>query len=431
MDYKELYRRKLVSVEEALSRIPDGAALTTSLCAIEPAALLSRLHTVADAGKRFRIYSALNMRDYPYLQDTAYADRITVDCLFAMGPDRKGHRAGMVNIVPGHLHSGIHRWAEVYQPNVFLGCVSAMDAHGYCRFSLSNMHEQEMVRRSDLVICEVNPNMPIVGGETEIHISQIDYLVESEAEIPVLPKGPITEEEETIGRYVASLVNDGDTIQLGIGGIPDAVANALMDKHDLGVHTEMMTSSMADLVEAGVVTNRKKNFMTGKMIATFALGSQKLYDLMDRNPAVWIMRGSYVNAPHIVAKNDNMVSINTAVEVDLSGQICSETIGTLHYSGSGGQNDTAEGAIHSKGGRSIIALRSTAKGGTVSTINAIHTPGAVVTLSRNNIDYVVTEYGIAPLRGRSVRERVRNLTAIAHPDFRETLRKDAEKLLLW
>lgn len=421
----------MTTVEDALAHIPDGAVVTTSLCAIEPQMLLSKLHTAADSGKHFRIFSALNMRDYTYLQDASYADRITVDCLFAMGPDRAGHRKGMVNAVPGHLHSGIHRWADVYQPNVFLGCVSPMDEHGYCRFSLSNMHEQEMVRRSDLVICEVNPNMPIVGGETEIHISEISCLVESDAAIPVLPKGPISPEEEVIGRYVASLVNDGDTIQLGIGGIPDAVANALLDKRDLGVHTEMMTSSMADLVEAGVITNRRKNFMPGKMVATFALGSQKLYDLLNNNPAVWIMRGSYVNNPFIVAKNDNMVSINSAVEVDLSGQICSETLGTLQYSGSGGQNDTAEGAIHSRGGRSIIALRSTAKKGTTSTINAIHTPGAVVTLSRNNIDYVVTEYGIAPLRGRSVRERVNNLVAVAHPDFRAQLRRDAQQLLLW
>lgn len=431
MDYQAMYREKLTSVEEALSKIKDGSVLTTSLCAIEPYTLLSQLHTVADSGKHFRIYSALNMNNYKYLQDPAYSDRITVDCLFAMGPDRVGHRNGQVHIVPGHLHSGIHRWAEVYQPNVFLGCVSPMDEHGYCRFSLSNMHEQEMARRADLVICEVNPNMPIVGGETEIHISEIDCLVEVNNPIPILPKGPISDEEMAIGQYVGSLVKDGDTIQLGIGGIPDAVANALMDKHDLGVHTEMITNSIADLVEAGVITNRKKNFMTGKMVGTFALGNQKLYNMLNNNPAVWIMRGSYVNDPSIVAKNDNMVSINTAVEVDLTGQICSETIGTLHYSGSGGQNDTAEGAIHSKGGRSIIALRSTAKKGTVSTINAIHTPGAVVTLSRNNIDYVVTEFGIAPLRGRSVKERVNNLIAVAHPDFREQLRKDAERLLLW
>lgn len=431
LDYQTMYREKLTSVEEALSHIQDGDAITTSLCANEPAVLLSQLHTVADAGKHIHIYSALNMGNYRYLQDTSYADRIRVDCSFAMGPNRTGHRKGMVHIVPGHLHNVTHRWADTYNPKVFLGCVSSMDEHGFLRFSLCNMHEQEMLRNADLVICEVNPNLPIVGGETEIHISEIDYLVESNMPIPTLPKEQPSEEEVKIGQFVASLVHDGDTIQLGIGGIPDAVAMSLMDKHDLGIHTEMLTSSMADLVEAGVITNRKKNFLPGKTVAAFILGNQKLYDMVHNNPSVWIMRASFVNNPSVIAKNDNMVSINTAVEVDLTGQVCSETIGSVHFSGSGGQNDTAEGAIHSKGGRSIIALHSTAKNGTISTINAIHTPGAVVTLSRNNIDYIVTEYGVASLRGRSVKDRVNNLIAVAHPDFRDQLRKDAERLLLW
>lgn len=431
MDYQALYDQKKVDVEEALSHIKSGDVLATSLCAMEPVALFDQLHTIAPRVENVRILTALVMGNYPFMQDAAYADKFTIESGFVMGMERKAHRAQQLNVLPGHLHNISARWAETHHPNVFLGCVSQMDEHGFCRFSLSNFHELDLLSKCDLVICQVNPNMPVVGGETEIHISQIDYLVEAYTEIPQLQPGINSEMEDTIGQYVASLVHDGDTIQLGIGGIPDASAKALMEKHDLGIHTEMITNSMADLIEAGVVTNRKKNFFKGKTVGTFALGNARLYRLLHNNPSVCIMRGSFVNDPSVIAHNDNMVSINTAIEVDLSGQVFSETLGTLQYSGSGGQNDTAEGAIHSKGGRSIIALHSTAKKGTVSTINAVATPGAVVTLSRNNVDYIVTEYGIAPMRGRSVRERVDNLIAIAHPDFRAQLRQDAQRLLLW
>ena len=193
----------------------------------------------------------------------------------------------------------------------------------------------------------------------------------------------------------------------------------------------MITSCIADLVECGVITNKKKTLYNGKIVGTFAFGDQKLYDMLDNNPSIMILSGSYVNDPFVVAQNDNMVSINTAIQVDLTGQICSESIGTRQYSGSGGQNDTAEGAIHSKNGRSIIALKSTVKDESVSTIQAILTPGSVVTLSRNNVDYIVTEYGIAALRGRSVVERVESLISIAHPKFREELRNQVEQYMLW
>jgi acyl-CoA hydrolase len=246
-----------------------------------------------------------------------------------------------------------------------------------------------------------------------------------------LPAATVGEIDKTIGAYVASLVNDGDTIQLGIGGIPNAVALAFMNKHDLGVHTEMITSSMAILAEAGVITGKKKSLHKGKMIGTFALGTQALYDFLDGNPAVQLLRGNYVNNPFVIAKNDNMVSINTALQVDLTGQVCSESIGLRTYSGSGGQNDTAEGAIHAKNGRSIIALYSTAKNGTISAIQPWLTPGAAVTLSRNNVDYIVTEYGIAPMKARTIKQRVENLIAIAHPDFRSELRALALKHEIW
>ena len=230
---------------------------------------------------------------------------------------------------------------------------------------------------------------------------------------------------------MASLVNDGDTIQLGWGGIPDAAAHSLMSKHDLGVHSEMLCNSMVDLVEAGVITGKKKSFMPGMMVGTFACGNQRLYDMLNNNPGVRLFRGSFTNDPRTVAMNDNFVAINAAVNVDLTGQICAESIGSRQYSGAGGQFDMCYGAIHSKGGRCIIALPSTQKDGTLSTISAQLTAGSAVTTLRNTIDYVVTEFGIAELRGRNFRQRVENLIAVAHPDFRAGLRRDAEKLMLW
>lgn len=426
-----MYQKKEVSVEEALSHIRDGSKIITSLCAQAPFLLLKHLHEVADAGKKFKIYSNMNLQAYPYLSDEKYRDRIDIDCLFQMVGDRVGHQKGLVNYVPGHLHDGTWRWAEINRPNVFIGAVSSMDENGYCRFSLSNIHEQAFARKADLVICEVNPNLPQVNGETEIHISDIDYVVASKEPVPVLPEqSRLSPIDEKIGEYVASLVKDGDTIQLGIGKMPDAVANSLLDKKDLGVHTELMSDAIYRLTEVGVVTNGRKTLHRGKSIATFAMGSQKLYSMMDQNPSVWIMSGNYVNHPGVIAQNDNMVSINTAIEVDLTGQVCSESIGSVQYSGTGGAVDTAQGASASKGGRSIIALHATAQKGKCSTINAVQTPGAIVTLSRNNVDYIVTEFGIAPMRGRNVRQRMDNLIAIAHPDFREEIKKAAEKTLL-
>jgi acyl-CoA hydrolase len=305
-----------------------------------------------------------------------------------------------------------------------------MDTHGYFKCSLCQIIEHKMAEICDLIILEVNPNMPEVGGDTFIHISQIDHLVEVDTPVPQLPKSAIGSVEETIGKYIAELVNDGDTIQLGIGSIPDAAALAFKSKKDLGVHTEMIGNSIADLVEAGTITGKKKSLHRGKIIGTFALGDKKLYDFMNNNPGVEILRGSYVNDPFVIAKNDNMVSINSCISVDLTGQINAESIGSRQYSGTGGASDTAYGAIHAKNGRSIIAVKSTVKKGTASSIVPVLAPGAIVSIQRNNIDYVVTEYGIAPLRGRSIKERVNNLIAVAHPDFRQELKAGAEQYWL-
>lgn len=429
--WQQLYHQKHTTVEEALSRIPDGAVIGHSFCAMEPKTLLGSLHTLQGKVGGLHVLRALDTGMYPFALDAACRDTFTVDSMFFMGPDRASHKLRMTSPIPTHLHNMTQRCYGYRRPNVALISVTPMDSYGYLRCSLCLIGEKELVEQADLVIAEVNPNLPYVHGETEFHITQIDALVEAQTPIPQLPRSQISETDRIIGAHIASLVNDGDTIQLGIGSIPDAAAQALMGKHDLGVHTEMLTNSLVDLAEAGVITGRKKSLHPGKIIGTFALGDQRLYDWMDDNPSVHLMRGCYVNDPFVVAQNDNMVSINTCVSIDLTGQVNSESVGFLHYSGSGGQNDTAFGANRARNGRSIIALHATAKSGTVSTITPVLAPGAVVTLSRNNVDYVVTEYGIAPMRGRPVRERVENLISIANPDFRAELRRGAEQYMLW
>lgn len=431
--YQQEYQNKLVSVDEALSHIKDGDVIGAGAAASEPAGLLGRLHTINGKVHGLKYYSGLGMRDYPFLSDPACQESFTVDCVFMMGAGRASHRKGLTNVYPAGLHNGAGRWMDHNPVNVFMVAVTPMDKHGYFRMSMCVIHEKEMLEKADLVIVEVTPDMPHIYGENEVHISQVDFVVEGNGKMPEIPNAQPTEVERAIGAHIAELIHDGDTIQLGIGGIPDSVGKCLMDKHDLGVHTEMITNGMLELVQAGVITGRKKTLHKGKIIGAFSLGSRELYDFMDHNPGIAMMPGNYVNHPSVIAQNDNMVSVNTTLNVDLCGQCASETIGSLQYSGSGGQSDTAIGALHAKGGRNIIAVKSVArtKQGDVSAINAQLPAGSVVTLSRNDIDYIVTEFGIAPMRGRSVRERVNNLIAVAHPDFRAQLRKDAEAYMLW
>lgn len=429
--YQEKYNSKKITVEEALTLINSGDEIVAGFCGLEPMAILGKLHTIKDRVQNVTVWHSLGMGNYEFYNKPEMKASFMTNSFFYGAGLRNAHSLGTVSFQPIHLHNGFIRKVQVKPPNIFIGTVTPMDRHGYVKTSLSALYEKVFIENADMVIMEVNSRLPNVGGDTELPIDEIDYIVEVDRPIPILPTAPINVTDRTIGEYVASLVNDGDTIQLGIGGIPNAVAQAFMDKRELGVHTEMITSSIADLAEAGVITGKKKSLYKGKIIGTFALGTQKLYDFMDDNPSVQLLRGEYVNNPFVVARNDNMVSINTGLQVDLTGQICSESIGLKTWSGSGGQNDTAEGAIHARNGRSIIALNSTAKNGSVSTIQPWLTPGAAVTLSRNNIDYIVTEYGIATMKARTIKQRVDNLIAIAHPNFRQELREAAFKHDIW
>ena len=425
------YKEKLVTLEEAMDSLRDGDIIATSQGANEPTVFLDAMGTLKGKGKRMKMFAPMCFRPHDFMTNPDTAEYLDVDVTFLMGPTRVARDAGFFNYYPGDLHNGPGRWIEVNGCTVFIAAATPMDKHGYFMIPLCLIHERAFLEAADRVILQVNPNLPRIYGDTEVHIRDVDMIVEAETPLPELPLNRPNELEQTIGGYVASLINDGDTIQLGIGGIPDAAAMALMDKRDLGIHSEMITNAMGQLLEAGVINGRKKNFLPGKMVGTFAYGTRKLYDMLDENPGMLMLRGETVNDPRIVAKNDNFVSVNACMAVDLTGQVSSEAIGSRQYSGTGGQVDLAVGAAHSKNGRNIIATPSTKAGGTLSAITAQLELGSVVTLGRNQLDYVVTEFGIAPLRGRSIRQRVENLIAVAHPDFRAQLREDAKRLRLW
>lgn len=439
MNLNEIYNNKLITVEEALNKIKTNDNIVSALSAAEPKETLSRLHEIAENVKNVNISTCLPIGDYEYFTNPEYSESFLMEGWFYSPAIRKAHKNGNVSFIPNHLHLSAPKRIFHRKPNVFLGTGSLMDKHGYISLSLSATYEREMIENADIVILEINPNMPRTFGDTIIHVSEVDYIVESNYSVPELPVVEPSEKDKIIGKYIADLVEDGSTIQLGIGGIPNAVAAELMNKKDLGVHTEMLTDGMVDLYKAGVITGKYKTLMPGKMVATFALGTKKLYDFIDDNPAVNIMRGSWVNDPYVIGKNHKMVSINTTLEIDLSGQCCSEAIGHTQFSGTGGQSDTAIGAQISKNGKSIIALYSTANvrvpgtddRKTISKIVTRLARGAAVSLSRNDVDYVVTEYGVASLRGTSIRERVEDLIGIAHPDFREQLRQEAKELMIW
>jgi acyl-CoA hydrolase len=430
------YKDKVITVEKALSMIKSNDVIVTGLGAAEARATLAELHTIADKVKNVTTTTCLPMNNADYFLDPKYKDSFNMDGWFYTGPLRKAHKNGNISFIPNHLHlAGVKRLHHV-KPNIYIGNATPPDKHGYVSLSLSNTYEKRMIEVADLVILEINPKLPRSFGDVEVHVDDIDYFIEVDYDIPELPDVEPNEKDLKIGSIIADYIHDGDCIQLGIGGIPNAVAASLTEKKDLGVHTEMFTTGLMKLAKAGVVNGKKKTLHKGKMVATFALGTKELYDFIDDNPSCLILDGNYVNDPYTIGKNDNQVSINTTIEIDLSGQCASESIGSIQFSGTGGQADTAIGAQNAKNGRSFIALYSTAKvknkeSGEREEISKIVPQlkqGAAVSLSRNDVDYVVTEYGVAELRGTNIKERVERLINIAHPKFRDQLFEEAKKL---
>lgn len=426
--WRQMYQQKLLPVDEAVTKIRSHDRIGFGMVAAEPIGFLSRLHTIADRVEDLSLFGALLVGDYEWLKNPAYADRFKHEAWFYGAPARAAHAShGGASIIPNNLHRAGRDRYEVAPLNVLVHSVSPMDEHGYFSLSLSACFERWVLESAERVIVEVNPNTPRTFGDTLLHISQVDWIVENHNPVFELGNPAPGVEEELIAGYVADLVEDGATIQLGIGGIPNAVATFLKEKKELGVHTEMIVDAMVDLHEAGVITNSRKSINRYKTVGTFAAGSRRLYDWLHNNPSVEIRDGNYTNDPFVLAQNYKMTSINTAISIDLTGQVCSESLGPMQYSGTGGQRDTHVGAWMSPGGKGILCLRSTAKNGSISTITPMLTPGSVVTMTRNDVDYVVTEYGVAHLRGLSVHDRAARLIRIAHPNFREQLTEEAQR----
>ncbi|MDA8244387.1 MAG: 4-hydroxybutyrate--acetyl-CoA CoA transferase [Elusimicrobia bacterium] len=429
---KSGYAGKLITAEEAASKIKSGDDVVVAQCASEPQGCMAAFHTAAPRVADVRVFSVLTLKPYDFYMKPEMKGHFELASWFHAPGSRKALAAGAgtVTYVPNMLHRAATDRIQVRKPDVFFGTCTPPDAKGFVSLSLGITYEKDVIEAADTVILEINRNLPRTFGDTHLHVSDVDWFVEHDQEVPTLPSPVPDAVEKTIGNYISELVEDGSTIQLGIGGIPNACALALKGKKDLGVHTEMMVDSMMELYEAGVITNKRKSLLKDKFVCTFAMGSRKLYDWLHDNPAVEFRRGSWVNDPAVIRRNSRMVSINTCLTVDLTGQVASESIGHVQYSGTGGQTDTAVGAKEAYDGlgKSIIACRSTAKGGTVSAIVPALAEGTAVTLHRANTDNIVTEFGTARLRGRTVRERANALIGVAHPDFRAELRRRAGQL---
>lgn len=442
MDYREQLKQKLVTEEEALLRIPDNAYLFTYGYG-EPVGILSRLTELKGKRKGITFVDSLNAKPYPFYSDSEMRGVVDSESIFFAHFCREFQKTGAISFIPNHLGKGFKDklWAirrrSPERPIVYAIQVSPMDEHGYFTTGTVGMSNRMMVENADIVILEIDENMPRTFGNTYIHVSEASCVYQGPNEMFYMPERPQSELDLKIGQFVADLIEDESTLQLGIGGIPNAVAVALRDKHNLGVHTEMLSDSLIDLYRAGVVTNAAKTLHKDKMVTAFSFGSKAAYDFLDNNPNVLHLEVGYTNDPAVIRQNRKMVSVNTTLQVDLTGQCASESIGTLQLSGTGGQTETASGARQSEGGKSIIALHSTAnvknadgERERVSTIVPTQPAGMAISLMRADVDFVVTEYGVASLRGASVRDRAMELISIAHPDYRDQLMYDAKRLYL-
>lgn len=428
-DYQKMYQEKLTTPDKIARQVQSGWLLGMDTATSQTPAIMTAIAEYIRSSDitGVKVQALLDAYPFEFYTDPTLAGKMTGYSWFSSSAARKAVNAGYADIIPAYYRDFPTRIRTEYDYDAVCVEVAPMDRHGYFSLALNGSYIDAMLDKTKRIFLEVNDRQPRGLCGSLIHISQVDAIVEYNHDLPVLPPVQLDEVSKTIGGLIVERIPDGACLQLGIGAIPDATGMALKSKHDLGIHTEMFTDSMVELIECGAVNNSKKQIHRGKTVTTFAFGSQRIYDYIDDNPAVEILPVEYVNDPDVICQNDNMISINAAVEVDLFGQVCAESVGTKHMSGSGGQIDYVRGACQSRGGKSFIAFTSTAKGGTISKIKPILTPGAVVTTSKNDVDYIVTEYGVAHMRGRSLGERARQLIAIAHPDFRDELTFEAKK----
>jgi len=415
------YKKKLRTANEALRCVQSGMRVYIQPGCAEPETLVEALIQRAPFVQDVEIVHMMTMGKAPYVAPEM-AGHFRHNAVFIGGNVRDAINEGRADYTPVYLSEIEDLFESGAMPlDVALIEVSPPDSHGFCSFGVGVDTTLTAARLARYVVAQVNDEMPRTYGDSFIHVNKIDAIVESSRPLCALKKPEVTDMQIAIARNVASLIEDGSVLQTGIGGIPDAVLPLLMDRKDLGVHSELVSDGVIPLIDAGVITGARKNFKPRKIILGFALGSKNLFDYVDNNPIFEFHPTAYTNDPALIARNDKMVAINSALQVDITGQVCSDSIGTYFYSGIGGQVDFLRGASRSKGGKAIIALCSTAKGGTISRITPMLAPGAGVVTSRGLIRYVVTEYGVAYLHGKSIRERAQALIEIAHPKFREEL----------
>lgn len=425
-NWQQIYDDKLVSADDAAAAIDSGDHIWFPVGAGEPDIFLVALIARKASLKDVVTHQILPAK--PGYFDEETAPHIRHDSLFLSGASRAGLHGGWVDLTPNYFFE-IPRLIRDYWPaDAVSAVVSPMDEHGYFSLSLGVDYTWEALQKASKVILEVNPQAPRCYGNCQVHISQVTHVVECSNPIPELPSAELSELDNIIGGYVAELIDDGSTLQIGFGGVPNAVCKALESKKDLGIHTEMITEGIMELAECGAVNNSKKTWNKGKLLGTFAWGTKRLYEFMNNNPMVEMHPVDYTNDPYNIGRHDNMVAINSTIEIDLMGQCCSESMGPKQWSGTGGQVDFFRGVNISKGGKGFVTMPATAKGGSISRIVPMLNQGAVVTTSKNDVDHVVTEFGVAKLRGKNLRQRALALIEITHPDFKDELRQSAQKM---
>lgn len=428
MNWREIYADKLCTADEAVSHIKSGDRVVVAHACGEPVILTDAM--VANAEKYdFRDIEVVHMVAMGKASYCApeMADRFRHNGLFLGGTTRAAVDEGRGDFTPIFFSRIPELVRTTLRADVLLFQVSEPDEHGYCSYGISCDYTKPCAEAAKLRVAQINKNMPRVLGDNFIHISELDYIVAKDTDIIQLSPPQIGDVEKKIGENIASLVKDGDCLQLGIGAIPDAVLLFLKEKKDLGIHSEMISDGVVELINEGVVTNKRKQIDKGQCVVSFLMGTNKLYDYVRDNPTVKLLPVDVVNDPRVICQNDNVVSINSCVEVDLMGQVCSESIGLKQISGIGGQVDFVRGANMSKSGRTIMAMPATAAKGTISKIVPFLAEGATVTTSRCDVNYVVTEYGIAQLQGRTLRDRARQLIEIAAPQFKDKLVQEFER----
>jgi 4-hydroxybutyrate CoA-transferase len=427
MGWEAEYQQKLRSADEALRCVQSAMRVYIHPGCAEPEALVGALIRRGPMLRDVEIVHLMTLGNAGYIAPEL-SQNFRHNAMFIGDNVRQAVNDGRADYTPVFL-SEVESLFESGQMaiDVALIQVSPPDSHGFCSFGLGVDTTLTAAKCARFVIAQVNDQMPRTYGDSFIHVSQIDLLVEGSRPLCELPAVEVTEMHRAVARNVAGLIEDGAVLQMGIGGIPDAVLPYLMDRKDLGVHTELLSDNVIPLIEAGVITGERKNFKPRKIILGFVLGSRKLFEFVNENPIFEFHPSAYTNDPFQIARNDKMVAINSALQIDLTGQVCSDSIGPYFYSGIGGQVDFLRGASRSSGGKPILALPSTAKGGSLSRIVPTLTPGAGVVTSRGLIRYIVTEYGVAYLHGKSIRERAKALIEIAHPSFREALYEYCER----